>query len=317
MAFRSIETLARDVLAKLEIDGTATRGSNVRASGRSTAVKKNVHDLLPPNIIEGGVVAPSRDCGGIVGEPGIGLVAEITKMDASTVSLDRSSPAPIGGRPRNALEPAGKSEPLGAVGTILSAVGEAEIAPAVIARVAIDMVDEFRPISSLESPDQSVLQVLSLKDPDRAPASDRIRTSSTPPVHVRGAGVRDPKQMAGVGVVPENGLELVLAQHNSTPAVKGVARPAGVRGGLIAERAFAQGGEVAAEQTELGKGTASEPAAKFTGEEPQTKAISRNWMAISASLRTIRRNKCAAAPQGSPTLAAHLFLVIGHASHPH
>jgi len=96
-----------------------------------------------------------------------------------------------------------------------------------------------------------------------------------------------------------------------------VARPAGVRGGLIAERAFAQGGEVAAEQTELGKGTASEPAAKFTGEEPQTKAISRNWMAISASLRTIRRNKCAAAPQGSPTLAAHLFLVIGHASHPH
>jgi len=108
----------------------------------------------------------------------------------------------------------------------------------------------------------------------------------------------------------------VRASGRST-AMKGVARPAGVRGGLIAERAFAQGGEVAAEQTELGKGTASEPAAKFTGEEPQTKAISRNWMAISASLRTIRRNKCAAAPQGSPTLAAHLFLVIGHASHPH
>lgn len=47
---------------------------------------------------------------------------------------------------------------------------------------------------------------------------------------------------------------------------------------------------------------------------------SHDWQAISASLRTIHRNKCAAAPQGSPTLAAHLFLVIDggadHASSP-
>ena len=41
-----------------------------------------------------------------------------------------------------------------------------------------------------------------------------------------------------------------------------------------------------------------------------------DWLAISASLRTIRRNKCAVAPQGSPTLAAHLFLVIDHAKPP-
>ena len=53
-------------------------------------------------------------------------------------------------------------------------------------------------------------------------------------------------------------------------AVKGVARPTGVRGGLIAERAFAQGGEVAAEQTELGKGTGANPGQLGGQEERQS-----------------------------------------------
>lgn len=106
----------------------------------------------------------------------------------------------------------------------------------------------------------------------------------------------------------------VRASGRST-AVKGVARPAGVREGALNRTRHAQAGGGEPPRNENGKGTASEPAAKVTGVNIKQSAV-RDWIAISASLRTIRRNKCAAAPQGSPTLAAHLFLVIGHASQP-
>lgn len=136
--------------------------------------------------------------------------------------------------------------------------------------------------------------------------------------------------------------------HSLRPATgKRVATDAGEGG--TTPVAFAQGGEVAAEQTEnglpvyfaprtgkegsnnaapkgaksrtlreLNKGTGANPGQLGGQEERQTRAISRNWKAISASLRDMRRcmgrETAARAPRAARPI--HLCIDNGHASQP-